>query len=206
MNNKEDKTKIISILDNIFAKINGYEISSSYRDKIKINSKSMTYGEIKFSDFAKILDQCEPIDGKIFYDLGCGTGRACFLVGLLYNFKKIIGIELIIDLYLTANQLKEEIPEEYKEQKGKIHFTHGDITKENFIDGDIIFINATCFEDNFFSNIAEKLHQLKNGSYVIITSKIMGSADFEMIFESNEIEYSWGHPTTRIYRKINRRA
>ena len=109
MNNKEDKTKIISILDNIFAKINGYEISSSYRDKIKINSKSMTYGEIKFSDFAKILDQCEPIDGKIFYDLGCGTGRACFLVGLLYNFKKIIGIELIIDLYLTANQLKEEI-------------------------------------------------------------------------------------------------
>jgi SAM-dependent methyltransferase len=200
--NWKDRTKIINILDNIFAETNGYKISSLYRDKMKITDKSMVYGEATFSDFAKILDKCGSTKNKIFYDLGCGTGKTCFVASFLFDFEKVIGIELITDLYLTAQKLKENIPEEYKEYADKIHFTSGDITKENFLDGDIIFINATCFEDNLFENIISKLHKLKNGSYLIMTTKIIESGNFEMILESTEIEYSWGYPTTRIYQKI----
>lgn len=202
MGNWKDKTKIINILDDIFAKTNGYKISSSYRDRMKITDKSMIYGEANFSDFAQILDKCGSTKNKIFYDLGCGTGKTCFVASFLFDFEKVIGIELITDLYLTAQKLKEAIPEEYQKYARKIHFIEGDITKENFSNGDIIFINATCFEENLFENISSKLHKLKSGSYVIMTTKKIESENFEMILESSDIEYSWGYPTTRIYQKI----
>ena len=78
---------------------------------------SLTYGEIVPSSFHQILDYVsssnlfcdEPFKEKngIFYDLGCGTGRAVICAALSpHLFKKVIGIEIIPDLYENAVEIR----------------------------------------------------------------------------------------------------
>jgi SAM-dependent methyltransferase len=202
MENQINSGDRVDFLNRIFEVISGYQISGRYREQMKIKEKSYIYGEARIEEFTKVLALCGNNSDKIFYDLGSGTGKTCFTATFLGGFKKAIGIEIILDLYLTAKKLQNEVPKTYRQYADKLEFINGDITKENFLNGDVIFINSTCYEDYIFNNLVEKFHQLKPGSHVIMTTRKMKTDDFELIYDSDEIEYSWGNPTTRIYRKI----
>ena len=78
---------------------------------------SLTYGEIVPSSFHQILDYVSssnsssdgPFKEKLgtFYDLGCGTGRAVVCAALSpHLFMKVIGIEIIPDLYESAVEVR----------------------------------------------------------------------------------------------------
>ena len=78
---------------------------------------SLTYGEIVPSSFHQILDYVSssnsssagPFKEKMgtFYDLGCGTGRAVVCAALSpLLFNKVIGIEIIPDLYESAVEVR----------------------------------------------------------------------------------------------------
>ena len=43
---------------------------------------SLTYGEIVFAPFYRLLQMALPSPGEVFYDLGCGTGSGGFKYGL----------------------------------------------------------------------------------------------------------------------------
>ena len=111
------------LLRALFKNVSGNEASLRYikraNEEQLISSKdqSLTYGEVVPSSFLQILGYTtssigynEPSDefSRIFYDLGCGTGRAVFCAALSpYPFSKVIGIEIIPELCESAIMLKE---------------------------------------------------------------------------------------------------
>jgi SAM-dependent methyltransferase len=84
----------------------GKDISWSYRKQQEENEKSLTFGEVEEKAFLKLLELCAglnppspPRTERVFVDLGCAVGRACFCAALSsYRFTHVWGIELIGDL------------------------------------------------------------------------------------------------------------
>jgi|GEM_PF-1047874 len=199
--------ELLQILTGIYENIDGHQTSTRYREENQISDKSLTYGEIKFKTFAEVIRLCGDASGKIFYDIGSGTGKPCIAASLMFDFAKTIGIEYVPDLYKLSLQAKEALKEHLDENISKkldekIQFINGDALEYDFSDGDIVFCNSTCFTLEFYEALLPKFAELKKGSYVINLTKSFTSPQFELIFESKELEYSWGKPTTRIYKKI----
>ena len=107
----------------LFKNVSGNEASLRYirmvneEQLISSKDRSLTYGEVVPSSFLQILgftassighDASSHDSCRIFYDLGCGTGRAVFCAALSpYPFSKVIGIEIIPELCKSAIMLKE---------------------------------------------------------------------------------------------------
>ncbi|KAG0574057.1 hypothetical protein KC19_VG231300 [Ceratodon purpureus] len=146
------------------------------------SAKVLIYGEISFIAFSKLLEMYAPkamasvsptssFGGKdsqpaspssrfTFYDLGCGAGRPVFLASLLMtSCFKSCGVEIIP----TMHQMNEELLQLYNvevrtrlhpaKQSQNITFMCGDMLQVDWSDADVVFINATCFSDNFFANL-----------------------------------------------------
>jgi hypothetical protein len=48
-------------------------------------------------------------------------------------------------------------------------------------DGDVVFANSTCFEDDLVANLAEQAERLKPGALFITFTKALGSDAFEIL-------------------------
>lgn len=92
-----------------------------------------------------ILAELKP--GRIFYDLGCGDGRACFYLAKRNPRTKIVGIESVAYLYLFAKI--RSLLARYK----NVEIKFGDALKENLSGADAIYVFATPHSIN---------HQLKS--------------------------------------------
>ena len=88
-----------SIFESLYTGVNGYTISSQARKDLPYASKAHTYGEVTPEGFSKILSDADVKSGGYFYDLGSGTGKAVVLASLFGNFSKLVGIEIIKNLY-----------------------------------------------------------------------------------------------------------
>ena len=49
----------------------------------------------------------DPTCARVFYDLGCGTGRAVICAALSHEFTKVVGIELVPELVNIATNVKD---------------------------------------------------------------------------------------------------
>ena len=103
----------------LYKNVNGNGASLKYIKRgfddglIEKTDLSLTYGEVVCASFLQILcyvatsktcsDAVTDGNNRIFYDLGCGTGRAVFCAALSpHQFQKVIGIELIPELLESA--------------------------------------------------------------------------------------------------------
>jgi SAM-dependent methyltransferase len=192
-------------LNDLFNDFSGYNLSRDYRNKNQINDKSLIYGEIEFEEFAKLFKFFAKTDDKIFYDLGSGSGKACFAASFLANFKKAIGIEIIPDLYQKSQELKSlaiNSKSQFTENAIGLEFINNDFLKEDLSQTDVIFCNSTCFSVEIFNQLTTKFTKLKTGCFLILITKKLALDEFKLIAEE-KIGYSWGLATTRIYQKIN---
>jgi len=89
-------------------------LSKSERKNKGLTDNSLVYGEISFNSFAALLKELRPLFPErvargegCFVDLGSGTGRACFTVALLTDFKRIEGVEILEGLVQAANDVLE---------------------------------------------------------------------------------------------------
>ena len=56
----------------------------------------LTYGEVFFQSFIPLLSYAKPKPGEIFYDLGCGTGKAQMIASIAFpDLKACKGIEYL---------------------------------------------------------------------------------------------------------------
>ena len=96
------------LIDSLYTEdINPFYISLHYREEKKIKGDEYTYGEVVVSTFAELLKLVRPKPDEIFYDLGCGAGRAVFTAALCYPILKVKGVELLPPLYEVCNTLKK---------------------------------------------------------------------------------------------------
>ncbi len=69
-------------------------------------------------------------------------------------------------------------------------------------DGDVIFANSTCFDDELMEGMSEEAARLSPGAYFITFTKGLSSDKFEVL-ERKRYKMSWGPATVFIHRRLN---
>jgi hypothetical protein len=80
-----------------------------------VDDMTLSYSEIEIFEFDQFLYEIGAVDGQIFYDLGCGVGKA--LIGAMLSgvrFLKLIGIELLPSLATCCNDIIKNLLLEYE--------------------------------------------------------------------------------------------
>lgn len=186
---------------------NPTQVSLEEREKKDlISDTTYTYGEVNFYSFVQILELAAPKAGDIFYDLGSGAGKAVFIAWLVGNFGKVLGVEKLQSLYdlsLTLCDKLRAIPEveQLKKDPNTIKFLNQDILETDFSDGDIIFLQSTCFSGHMWDGIMAKLQKLKPGTRVIVSTKLLNMGGFELKHQKLFL-MSWGLSRVSIYERI----
>lgn len=200
--------RCFKIFTKLYQDIKPMEISMKERQEKQIDAdKSFTYGEVVFYSFVQILESAHPKQGEIFYDLGSGAGKAVFIAGLVFDLSKALGIEKLDGLYEISHSLVEKLPsipevsELPADKKINIQFIHDDFLKVKISDGNIVFVNATCFSGEIWDGLMIQLLTLKKGARVIITSKTIEIGGFAMKHQ-NLYLMTWGLSKVSIYERL----
>lgn len=195
------------VFETLYSTVDGHKVSSNARAKLSYYDKGLTYGEVVPESFSQILATVIPKKGEVFYDLGSGTGKAIFLASLLFDFRKIGGIELLEDLHKASKTVLEryngEILPGLSEEKQKqfIHLIHGSFLEQDISDADVLFTYSTCFLDEIMIQLEKRLSVLKKGARVITVTKTLYSPLFQLT-KSGEYQFSWGKAMVNFYEKI----
>ena len=128
---------------------------------------------------------------------------------LFHNFTKVIGIELLSGLHNASLHVLEK----WKHIRGSlseerqttfVSFMLGDATAIDWLDGDVVFCNATCFDEHLMDNFSSLATRLKPLSFVItITKKLNEKATslyFELL-EASQIQMHWGWAHIYLYQR-----
>lgn len=164
------------------------------------------YGEVELISLAELLYKLELKQNEVFYDLGCGGGKAVYTAALLYPFRKVCGIELLPGLYQLAEDLRQEfniLTAQLPSAQGICHnvqFENQNILACDISDASVIFINATGFYGEFWLQIIDKLLTLKPYTKIILTSLTLPESKFELLLDVNKA-MSWGNCSVRVYQK-----
>jgi SAM-dependent methyltransferase len=195
------------ILEKLYSPVDGVSISHAERDRLQINDTSFIYGEISYAGFSEALACAVPAANEIIYDLGSGTGKAVICAALLYDWKKCVGIEFLPGLYDVSQGLlkiflnMEEVQQHFAGKRFPIEFIQDDFQNVDFLDADIIHVNATTLNPVLWGKLEIQLNQLKSGARVIVSTKKLDAVYFEKIYQAM-LPMSWGDCTVFIYKKI----
>ncbi len=179
-------------------------------NKDLLTTSSLTYGEIDYGSFYKIMKRLGPCRDLKFYDLGSGTGRAIIESRLMADFKSIRGIEILNGLHNAAEQIVQDFNSDagdvgYKhnlayQDAGDMGVVEGSILDLDWTDGDIIFANSTCFSPELIDKISSLGEGLRPGAIVITFTKGLTSTAFELL-DKTRLKMSWGPATVYIHRR-----
>lgn len=196
-----------TIFDSLYKDVDGRTLSLQGREENQYKSKSFVYGEVVPDSFYQILSVLNPKPGQVFYDLGSGTGKAVMLAHMLFDFSQTNGIEFVESLYqasaLVLKRFKEEIVPKLgnKDGKSKISFIFGSFLDVDLSDGDVFWVNSTCFQEDIILALDQKLMDLKPGAQIITLSKTLKSPCYE-IYKHQLYDFSWGQATAFFHRKL----
>ncbi|MEW6366534.1 MAG: hypothetical protein AB1714_18050 [Acidobacteriota bacterium] len=185
------------IIRTLYAGINPYEVSHDARDLLPAKDPNLGYGEVMPHALHQILRDMPAREGAVFYDLGSGTGRTLMLAALLFDFPRLVGIEIVEALHQTALAALDRYNHEIRpglpaaKQQQTIEFRCADLRTEDFSDADVVFVHATCFRPKLMEALARQLERLRPGARVAITSKVITSSRFETT-RIETYEMDWG--------------
>ena len=206
MNNTKQtlsKTFVHNVYNNIYQEIDGHEISKNGREKQGLTETSLLYGEIPFKTLQEIVEEIRPNLSGVCYDLGSGTGRAVMQLQLLYDFSKVVGVELIESLYLQALESQDKLRktgEKYLEITNKITESPAEFRCEsffdsNFSDADFILMNHPFKGEEKFLELEERIiAQLKPGCKIATIIRSLKNPKFQLL-SSVKRKFSWGEAT-----------
>lgn len=195
-----------AFINNLYQNIDATALSKQIRQRQNIQDDAFVYGEIEVLSFAYMLEITKPKPGDIFYDLGCGSGKAVFTAALLYDFSKCYGVELLQPMYQLCCQQQSKFTQLLTElhldvtRAERIEFIHNNILHVDFSDADVVFINATAFFGDLWDAIVQRLYQLKPGARIILSSRKLPESDFALLSDKRQL-MSWGMNSVFIYRR-----
>jgi hypothetical protein len=182
---------------------------------------SYTYGEITLKSLLMIFDQIRNLNqpntlnqskSGCFVDignlqvlllyffiysifLGSGLGLPVFMAAFLGSFNKCVGIEILKSLSNISNKGKKVWDSNYLLQyKTEIEFYNGSLTDLSLYDwtqGDIVFANSTCFDDNLFLFIESVCDRIKPGSYLVTLSQSINLPAVLELAAELRLDMSW---------------
>lgn len=185
----------------LFANVDGFDLSRAARNTS--DAMEYVYGEIEFVSFIALLSLAKPNINTVFYDLGSGTGTAVLACAMVFNIKASCGIEIFPLLHNVACRQKASLSSlgDYEERAKNIHFFNGDFLQTRFDNATLIFINATSFFGQTWTQISELIDQIATCETVITTSKALKSSVFT-VTKITIVEMSWGFVKAYIQQRI----
>lgn len=198
--------QLLTLMQQLFADVNPFQISRDNREEHQGCSDILIYGEITYPSLTELLAIVEPKSNEIFYDLGAGAGKAVLWASLLHPWRKCCGIELLPALHQLSVTKKNEFINtslfRNKKTKPEIELIQGDMLAEDFSEANVIFINATCFDNTFWSEILAKLTKAKPGVRVITVTQHLKSLSCFDLITAGMYQMSWGLSSVYVYRKV----
>jgi SAM-dependent methyltransferase len=176
--------------------------SKAERDNKGLKKASLVYGEISFVSFGIIfLNHLQLKSGGNFYDLGSGSGRVIFAAEMLHDFQKLVGVEILDGLYEASVGVLQKFRETRPSSSTKrIEFHRADFLEFDWSDGDLVFANSTCFDEQLMTSLGHKGRLLKPGTYFVTLTKQLKSSFFDVVY-SKQYRMSWGVATVHIHRR-----
>lgn len=173
------KIRLERLQESIFTKLWSDQASSSslsYSASLNEEARStVLYSEVDTLAFLSLIESLKDFDlgfseDAVFVDLGCGPGKTLIIIGLLNVFKRAIGIEIVEPLYRQALDTIKTFTKNYR--------TPVDLTDIEVLCGDgafydwnfasLIYMQATCFNEQMMDRITLQAGKLKPGSVIII--------------------------------------
>lgn len=187
----------INMIETIYADLfDGFNISkeeqmltNTFTSKKLDGFGSSTYGEVSPESVVKLMELLDLRKDDLFYDLGCGVGKALLHVALLAQCKKCVGVELAKSRYQSCvdahNHLLHILSKDRRHPKKKlgtvdikkedlpeIEFKNDDILKCDISEATAVYWNNVCFPSDISESILWKLTGLKKGSRLLTLNKI----------------------------------
>ena len=130
---------------------------------------NLTYGEILPNSVTKMFTEINPNKDDVFYDFGSGFGKVVIQSYLLTPIKKSMGIEIVENRNIIAEQAKERLinGEHFKSKYKSIQFIQDDFFNVDTSDGTIFYLCSTCFENNLMNQLYEKITKSPNLIYIL---------------------------------------
>jgi SAM-dependent methyltransferase len=196
-----DASQAENIFNSLYSGINGYDISNSARKEFSGDTANFLYGELPFQTWIKIVEQTNPKQDGVFFDLGSGTGKVVIASYMLFNFKKIIGVELLDGLHDKAVEIKEIFDKTIRPQVAEsLKGREMKLVKESFFDTDLreadfVFMNHPFKDGPEFVRLEEKfLDELKPGTKITTIIRSLKNPKFKQL-GSQSHQFSWGDST-----------
>ena len=187
------------------------KISKEEREYYSYTTTTLTYSEISFDGMYKIFKKLRDLGfvetfGGNYVDIGAGSGKTIFTACLCHNFQSCYGIEILSGLYNVSqkalnNWTKVRTELSQGKRATNISFHIGDALLLDWSNGDIVFINSTCFDKSMMQKLAKLAGRLKYGSYVITVTFKLPSKVYELV-SSLEVDFSWGKGTVLIHKRL----
>ena len=190
----------MQIFEQLYQNTNGFVLS--LKDRQKGDTLDYVYGEIDFCSFIALLSLAKPDENAVFYDLGCGVGKAVLACAMVYPVQQSIGVEVLPALHSEACHLVKQLTtiKNYSECASKTEFILGDFLEVNLDKATYIFINATSFFNPTWDMLCARLDYLPHLTTVITTSKALHSTIFTPI-KKTKVQMGWGVVTAYIHAK-----
>lgn len=188
------------IFQQLYRDVDGFTASRFARQKQ--DAIEYTYGEIEFLPFIALLSLVTPDSDTVFYDLGSGVGKAVIACAMVYPVRKSVGIELLPELCVIAEQQAKKLAShpKYQKEAEKIQFLQDDLLEADLSEATLIFINSTTFLGITWQKLSVRLSNFSQLQTVITTSKALPNLDFTVI-NTTKLQMSWGVVLAFIHSK-----
>lgn len=184
----------------LYDNIDGYSVSHEARRDID-NKSELLYGELPFQTWKEIVEKANPKKDGVFLDVGSGTGRVVILSHLLFDFRKVIGVELLEGLHNKACEVKEIFDKEVAPQISshvancKISLLNQNIFDFDLKEVDFVFMNHPFKDRELFDLLEQKfLAELKPQTKIVTIIRALKDKSFKQL-GSHKYNFSWGEST-----------
>lgn len=191
--------------DEFYKKVNGHRVSREARRSASVDEKqNLLYGETPFLTTALLVSKIDPVRSGVFYDLGSGTGMVSTAAHLVFDFKKICGVELLPILHQKSEECFEEVCRQswYGSEglnKSSVKFLNADFMNVDLSDADLIYMNHFHKSSTMRDELEKKfLKELKPKTKIITIISRFKSPLFKRLGSKTEV-FGWGSSDANFY-------
>ena len=158
------------------------------------------YGEILENTFLPFLNSLfrefgatETADSGIFYDLGCGAGKAALLAACSeWQFQKSIGVELLSELLQLGVSIRDIVRDNLmvRSEMEKVSFECEDLHSfRPGADARVIYVAATMFGPDLLRSIRRNLEGISDEALIVTIKNRLPDVE---VLKVVELICSWG--------------
>jgi len=145
--------------------------------------------------------------------LGSGTGKGVLTAALIHPFERVVGIELLEDLYAESVKMKAIYDAVKMPSQSHFDVYMGDILQEevngfDWSTADLILMNSACFDQPMIERITIKANKMKIGSWFLTLQRKLHTSNVEekdcwQLMIKIWLPMSWAPSPVYVHKKVS---